>query len=136
METSLVYPFQFSYRAYNMFTDRRIFHQAFRLEAAPSFRPIQMRNAHNLILNLLAYPEVYGTHFHTLVISPCTYHAAKPYLLHSFSTSVIMSITYDYSTAALDDPFIALVERSLEISVRELRPEVAAVVGEFPICAY
>ncbi|KAG2054867.1 cytochrome P450 [Suillus hirtellus] len=94
---------------------RRIFHQAFRLEAAPSFRPIQMRNAHNLILNLLAYPEVYGTHFHT------------------FSTSVIMSITYDYSTAALDDPFIALVERSLEISVRELRPEVAAVVGEFPI---
>lgn len=94
---------------------RRIFHQAFRLEAAPSFRPIQMRNAHNLILNLLASSEVYGTH------------------LHTFSTSIIMSIVYDYSTAPLDDPFVALVERSLEISVRELRPEVAAVVSEFPI---
>jgi hypothetical protein len=47
-----------------------------------------------------------------------------------------MSIVYDYSTAPLDDPFVALVERSLEISVRELRPEVAAVVSEFPICAY
>jgi hypothetical protein len=47
-----------------------------------------------------------------------------------------MSIVYDYSTAPLDDPFVALVERSLEISVRELRPEVAAIVSEFPICAY
>jgi hypothetical protein len=74
-----------------------------------------MRNAHNLILNLLGSSEVYGTH------------------LHTFSTSVIMSIVYDYSTAPLDDPFIALVERSLEISVRELRPEVAAVVSEFPM---
>ncbi|KAG2074086.1 cytochrome P450 [Suillus decipiens] len=44
-----------------------------------------------------------------------------------------MSIVYDYSTAALDDPFIALLERSLQISVKELRPEVAAVVAEFPI---
>jgi hypothetical protein len=44
-----------------------------------------------------------------------------------------MSIVYDYSTAPIDDPFVALVERSLEISVRELRPEVAAVVSEFPI---
>ncbi|KAG2365405.1 cytochrome P450 [Suillus spraguei] len=94
---------------------RRIFHQAFRLEAAPSFRPIQMRNAHNLISNLLASSEIYGSHIHT------------------FSTAVIMSIVYDYSTAPLDDPFIALLERSLEISVKELRPEVAAVVGEFPI---
>jgi hypothetical protein len=46
-----------------------------------------------------------------------------------------MSIVYDYDTLPRDDPFIAMVERSLEISVRELRPEVAAVVGEFPICA-
>jgi hypothetical protein len=44
-----------------------------------------------------------------------------------------MSIVYDYATLPRDDPFIALVEQSLEISVRELRPEVAAIVGEFPI---
>ena len=53
---------------------------------------------------------------------------------HRFSTSVIMSIVYDYSTLPRDDPIISLIERSLEISVRELRPEVAAIVGEFPIC--
>jgi len=97
---------------------RRIFHEAFHLEAVSSFRPIQLRNAHNLIQNLLASPEVYGTHFHT------------------FSTSIIMSILYDYSTAPVDDPFLALIERSLEIDVKVLRPEVAAVVAEFPICAY
>ncbi|OJA14103.1 hypothetical protein AZE42_12964, partial [Rhizopogon vesiculosus] len=57
---------------------RRIFHQAFRAEAAPSFRPIQMSNAHNMVLNLLHSSVEYGTHFHT------------------FSTSVIMSIVYDY----------------------------------------
>ena len=45
-----------------------------------------------------------------------------------------MSIVYDYSTLPRDDPMISLIERSLEISVRELRPEVAAIVGEFPIC--
>ncbi|KAG0707020.1 cytochrome P450 [Suillus ampliporus] len=94
---------------------RRIFHQAFRSEAAPSFRPIQMRNAHNLVLNLLASEAEYGAH------------------LYTFSTSIIMSIVYDYDTAPHDDPLIAVVERSLEISIRELRPEVAAILGEFPI---
>ncbi|KAG2053794.1 cytochrome P450 [Suillus hirtellus] len=94
---------------------RRIFHEAFHLEAVSSFRPIQMCNAHNLILNLLASPEVYGTH------------------LHTFSTSIIMSIMYDYAIAPVDDPFVALVERSLEIGVKAFRPEVAAVLTEFPI---
>ncbi|KAG2074091.1 cytochrome P450 [Suillus decipiens] len=94
---------------------RRILHQAFRLEAASFFHPIQMRNAHHLILNLLASSEVYGTH------------------LQTFSTSVIMSIVYDYTAAPLDDPFVALLERSLQVSVKALRPDVAAVLAEFPI---
>ncbi|KAG1786487.1 uncharacterized protein HD556DRAFT_1415489 [Suillus plorans] len=74
-----------------------------------------MRNAHNLILNLIASPEVYGTH------------------LHTFSTSTIMSIMYDYAIAPADDPFLALVERSLEIDIKFFRPEVAAVATQFPI---
>ena len=44
-----------------------------------------------------------------------------------------MSIVYDYSTLPRDDPIVSLIERFLEINVRELRPEVAAIVGEFPI---
>ncbi|KAJ8588732.1 cytochrome P450 [Rhizopogon salebrosus TDB-379] len=94
---------------------RRIFHQAFRSEAVPSFCSIQMRSAHNMVLNLLHSSEEYGTH------------------LHAFSTSIIMSIVYDYATLPRDDPFIAMVERSSEILTRELVPKVACVVGEFPI---
>jgi hypothetical protein len=60
---------------------------------------------------------------------------ASRYIVHRFSAAIIMSIVYDYSTLPRDDPLIAMIERSLEISVRELRPEVAAVVGEFPIRA-
>ena len=61
METSLVLPFLLlSFLI--LFTDRRIFHQAFRSEAAPSFRPIQMRSAHNLVLNLLHSSAEYRAH--------------------------------------------------------------------------
>jgi hypothetical protein len=55
--------------------------------------------------------------------------------MHRFSTSLIISIVYDYDTLPRDDPLIAMVERCAEISVKELRPEVSAVVGEFPIRA-
>jgi hypothetical protein len=134
METSLVLPFLLvSFLI--LFTDRRIFHQAFRSEAAPSFRPIQMRNAHNMVLNLLNSPVEYGNHFQTWV-SPLSWRGLTVrYFVHRFSTSLIVSIMYDYDTLPRDDPFISMVERSTEIAVRELRPEVAAVVGEFPICA-
>lgn len=68
-----------------------------------------------------------------LVIFIVTWLYSAVLRTNRFSTSIIMSIVYDYATLPRDDPFIALVEQSLEISVRELRPEVAAIVGEFPI---
>jgi len=46
-----------------------------------------------------------------------------------------MSIVYDYTTLPRDDPFVELVERSLDVSVKVLTPEVAAILGEFPLCA-
>ncbi|KAG2093343.1 cytochrome P450 [Suillus discolor] len=112
---------------------RRIFHEAFHLKAVSSFRPIQIRNARILILNLLASPEVYGTHLYTLAISPFMYCVAEQYFLRSFSTSTIMSIMYDYAIAPVDDPFLAVIERSLEIDIKLFRPEVAAFVTQFPI---
>ncbi|KAG2074087.1 cytochrome P450, partial [Suillus decipiens] len=108
--TSIFLPYSDRWRLH-----RRIFHQAFRLEAAPIFHPIQMRNARHLILNLLASSEAYGAHF------------------HNFSTSIIMSIVYDYTAAPLNDPFVEVLERSLEVSVKEVTPEIAALLAEFPI---
>jgi cytochrome P450 len=93
---------------------RRIFHQAFREQAALSYRPMQQRKAQQLIRNMLDTPEEFVTH------------------LRVFSSSVIMSASYDYDTKH-DDPLVALIAKSLKLAVEELRPEVAAVFIAFPI---
>ncbi|KIJ18530.1 hypothetical protein PAXINDRAFT_70972, partial [Paxillus involutus ATCC 200175] len=93
---------------------RRLFHQAFHLNTAPSFRPIQMQKAHDLIGNLLSAPSNYPTHLHIL------------------SISTIMAIVYDYKVTGTNDPIVVHVERAIDIGVNELRPSVAAVIAAFP----
>ncbi|KAG2036259.1 cytochrome P450 [Suillus americanus] len=92
---------------------RRIFHQAFRAEAALSYRPMQQQKAQQLIRNMLDTPQEFLNH------------------IRVFSSSVIMSASYDYDTE-YDDPLVALIGMSLELAVQELRPEVAAVFIAFP----
>ncbi|KAG1743483.1 cytochrome P450 [Suillus lakei] len=93
---------------------RRIFHQAFRAEAALVYRPMQQRKAQQLIRDMLNTPEEFVNH------------------VHAYSSSVIMSASYDYDTEH-DDPLVELVGKSLKLAVQELRPEVAAVFGALPI---
>ncbi|KAG9316837.1 cytochrome P450 [Chiua virens] len=97
---------------------RRFFHQAFHLNAAPSFRPSQMRKAHDLIMRLVSKPHDFRAHIQTL------------------STSTIMSLVYDYNASGVDDPIVAHVERATNIAVKELRPELAAVIAAFPLLRY
>ncbi|KAG2069083.1 cytochrome P450 [Suillus decipiens] len=59
---------------------RRLFHQTFRPDSALKFRPLQIRNAREMIVNLTDDPEHYHSHFAT------------------FSSSVAMSVTYGYQT--------------------------------------
>ncbi|KAG1818148.1 cytochrome P450 [Suillus subaureus] len=92
---------------------RRIFHEAFRARAALSYRPMQQRKAQQLIHNMLDNPEEFLNH------------------IRVFSSSVIMSASYDYDTKH-DDPLVELIGKSLELAVQELRPEVAAVFIAFP----
>jgi hypothetical protein len=49
-----------------------------------------------------------------------------------FSSSVIMSASYDYDTKH-NDPLVELIGKSLKLAVEELRPEVAAVFIALPI---
>ncbi|KAG1821987.1 cytochrome P450 [Suillus subaureus] len=93
---------------------RRIFHQAFRAEASLNYRPMQQRKAQQLIRNMLDTPEKFVSH------------------VRAFSSSVIMSASYDYDTKH-DDPLVALIGMSLELAVQELKPEIAAVFIAFPI---
>ncbi|KAG0693200.1 cytochrome P450, partial [Suillus ampliporus] len=76
---------------------RRLFHQTFRSNSALKFRPLQIRRAHELIINLIDDPQHYRSHFAT------------------FSSSVAMSTVYDYEPSARDDPLVRLVENSLEL---------------------
>lgn len=41
---------------------RRLFHQAFHLNAVASFRPIQLRKAHDLIMHLVSRPHDFSAH--------------------------------------------------------------------------
>ncbi|KAG1759313.1 cytochrome P450 [Suillus occidentalis] len=93
---------------------RRIFNQAFRAEAALSYRPMQERKAQQLVRDMLDNPEEFLKH------------------VHAFSSSVIMSASYDYDTKH-NDPLVELIGKSLKLAVEELRPEVAAVFIALPI---
>ncbi|KAH7915421.1 cytochrome P450 [Hygrophoropsis aurantiaca] len=97
---------------------RRLFHQAFKQDAALSLRPMQLRKAHQLLRGLLQSPQEYEEHIR----------------LHS--ASVIMSAVYDYETALRDDPFVTIIDKAITIAIEEVQPQVAAILGAFPFILY
>ncbi|KIJ11979.1 hypothetical protein PAXINDRAFT_101436 [Paxillus involutus ATCC 200175] len=93
---------------------RRLFHQAFRSDAAPKYRPMQQRKSHQLLLDILQEPHRSFDHVHT------------------YSSSIIMAALYDYETEPKNDPMVEVVGKALKLAVEELRPEVAALFSVFP----
>lgn len=93
---------------------RKILHQSFRQDAVPNFRPIQVTKTHDLLLNLLEDPLNYPEHFEV------------------HSGSVIMSAVYSYDAARRNDHMIERATMALNIILKEMRPEVAAVFSAFP----
>ncbi|OAX32691.1 cytochrome P450, partial [Rhizopogon vinicolor AM-OR11-026] len=94
---------------------RRIFHQAFRPEAAVIYRPMQLRKAHQLLLDLLHDPGNYVSHVET--------HA----------TSIIMSAVYDYETKP-NDPLVAMIRGAIENLIHAATPHKAAILDAYPAC--
>ncbi|KAG2362788.1 cytochrome P450 [Suillus spraguei] len=95
-------------------SQRRIFHQAFRADAALSYRPMQEQKAQQLVRDMLDTPQEFLHH------------------IHVFSSSLIMLVSYDYETKH-DDPWVELIGKSLRLAVQEIKPEVAAILTAFPI---
>lgn len=93
---------------------RKILHQSFRQDAVPNFRPMQITKTHDLLLSLLEDPSDYPEHFEV------------------HSGSVIMSAVYSYDAARRHDYMIQRATKGLEIILKEMRPEVAAVFSAFP----
>ncbi|KAH7928413.1 cytochrome P450 [Leucogyrophana mollusca] len=94
---------------------RRLFHQVFKQDAALSYRPMQLRKAHQLLRGLLEDPQDYEAHIR----------------LHS--SAIILSAVYDYDPAPREDPLIAVIEKAVTIAIEVQRPEVAAIFNTFPI---
>ena len=44
---------------------RRIIHQTFRAEAALAFRPMQLRRARQIVINIIDDPSAYHSHYST-----------------------------------------------------------------------
>ncbi|KAG2147549.1 cytochrome P450 [Suillus clintonianus] len=97
---------------------RRLFHQAFRPEAAFTYQSMQLRKARELLINLLEDSVHWRAHFQT------------------HSASIIMSVVYGYETAPRDDPIISIVEKAVNLAVSSIKPEVAAFLGAFPFLQY
>ncbi|OAX36943.1 cytochrome P450 [Rhizopogon vinicolor AM-OR11-026] len=93
---------------------RKVLQQSFRQDAMSDFQPMQTGKAHELLLNLLEDPLDYPKH------------------LEAHSGSVIMSAVYSYEAARRHDHMIARATMALEIILKEMRPEVAAIFSAFP----
>ncbi|EGN99054.1 hypothetical protein SERLA73DRAFT_54230 [Serpula lacrymans var. lacrymans S7.3] len=95
---------------------RRVYHQAFRAEAASKYRPLQMRKVHQLLINLLEAPDAFATHFSTL------------------SASIIMAVTYGYHPLPRNDPLVTLCDTAVALGNEILTPEKSIILGAFPFC--
>lgn len=93
---------------------RKILHQSFRQDAVPTFQPMQIAKSHDLLLNLLEDPLNYPEH------------------LEAHSGSVILSAVYSYDAARRHDYMIERATMALDLMLKELRPEVAAVFSAYP----
>ncbi|KAG2364420.1 cytochrome P450 [Suillus spraguei] len=93
---------------------RRLFHQTFRPDSVLKFRPLQIKQAREMIVNLIDDPEHYHSHFAT------------------FSSSVGLSVTYGYQTVPRDDPLVRIIEDALVIGLKVMTPERAILLKTFP----
>ncbi|KAG2060456.1 cytochrome P450 [Suillus hirtellus] len=93
---------------------RRLFHQAFRSSSALKLRPMQIRRAREMIVNLIDHPQHYHNHFAT------------------FSSSVGMSVIYDYQPSARDDPLVRMLEDTVAVGLEMTTPKNATLLQLFP----
>ncbi|KAF8840184.1 cytochrome P450 [Paxillus ammoniavirescens] len=93
---------------------RRIFHQTFRADTAFAFRPMQLRRARQMIVNLIDDPDQYASHYST------------------FSAAVALSAVYDYEPSPRNDPIVHIIHRFLEASIPAVTPEKSLLLKVFP----
>ncbi|KAH7925846.1 cytochrome P450 [Leucogyrophana mollusca] len=104
---------------------RRCLHQAFRENAVAYFRPMQLRKARQLCIDILGDKS----QFHDCDVQGVELVSH----IQTLAASIIMSATYDYETAPSHDPLVHIVERALDLAIKFMTPEKAALLGVLPI---
>ncbi|KIK95907.1 hypothetical protein PAXRUDRAFT_826540 [Paxillus rubicundulus Ve08.2h10] len=93
---------------------RRIFHQTFRADAALTFRPMQLRRARQMIVNMIEDPDRYAFHYST------------------FSAAVALSAVYDYEPSPRNDPMVHIFHRFLQASMPVITVQTGLLLKSFP----
>ncbi|KAJ6590626.1 cytochrome P450 [Mycena vulgaris] len=92
--------------------DRRILHQRFRRDAAPTLHPIELAKTQELLINLLETPNDFTTHFKT------------------FPTSIMMYLLYGHQISA-HDPLVEITYEALGMFSGSVVPG-TLIVNVFP----
>ncbi|KAH7913596.1 cytochrome P450 [Hygrophoropsis aurantiaca] len=103
---------------------RRCLHQAFRADSVSHYRPMQLRKARQLCLSIF---ETANSSEGNVLGEELVLH------VQTFAASIIMSATYDYETLPHNDPLVHIVERALDLAIKFMTPEKAAILGFLPI---
>ncbi|KAG1742644.1 uncharacterized protein EDB91DRAFT_1127247 [Suillus paluster] len=93
---------------------RRIFHQAFRPEAAVIYRPMQLHKAHQLLVDLLHDLANYEPHLGT-------------------QSASIMSAIYGYDTKP-SDALVSIIQGTMDRILHAETPHKAAIIDAYPAC--
>ncbi|KAF7350440.1 O-methylsterigmatocystin oxidoreductase [Mycena venus] len=92
--------------------DRRILHQRFRRDAAPSLYPVELAKTQELLINLLETPNDFTTHFKT------------------YPTSIMMYLLYGHQISA-HDPLVEITYEALGMFSGSVVPG-TLIVNVFP----
>ncbi|KAN0091298.1 Cytochrome P450 [Tylopilus felleus] len=93
---------------------RRIYHQVMNAKAAENFWPMQCAKARQLLVNLVEDPQRFPVH------------------LHTYSTSIIMSVVYGYDASPTNDRWVEFAEEGMKAISKAADAKRAALLGMFP----
>ncbi|KAF8837335.1 cytochrome P450 [Paxillus ammoniavirescens] len=93
---------------------RRIFHQTFRADTALTFRPMQLRRAREMIVNMIDDSDRYVSHYST------------------FSAALALSAVYGYEPYPRNDPIVHIIDRFIQAALPATTPEKAVLLKMFP----
>lgn len=114
---------------------RRFFHQTFRGEAVHRFMPLQHRKVCQLLRRLLDSPDRFSEHIFEYVFPTKSLWVILTTIPpFRYTASVILNSVYDYDPKSQKDELFDIIAKTLEVTVRALRPDISILVGAFPAC--